>query len=65
MCMMMENLEYIEMHVYTIKALMKEPDFALFEDIKRETQAKVLQTQALMNPKLASTAAAAAASAPK
>ena len=37
MCMMMENLEHIEMCVYTIKALMKEPDFALFEDLKTST----------------------------
>ena len=34
MCQMMENLEHLEMSVYIIKALMKEPDFALFEDLK-------------------------------
>ena len=61
MCQMMENLEHLEMCVYTIKALMKEPDFALFEDLKSSTSAKVLETQAIMNPKLASASAPATA----
>ena len=49
----MENLEHLETSVFTIKALMKEPDFALFEDLKSQTLAKVTETQALMNPSLA------------
>ena len=60
MCQMMENLEHLEMCVYTIKALMKEPDFALFADLKTQTSAKVIETQAVMNPKLASAPATAA-----
>ena len=60
MCQMMENLEHIERCVYTIKALMKEPDHLIFEDLKSQTEAKVIETQAVMNPKLAAAPAEAA-----
>ena len=34
MCMLLENLEVLEQWVYQIKALLKEPDFHIFEDLK-------------------------------
>ena len=52
MAQLMENLEHVEMCVYMIKALMKEPDFALFDDVKKQTSEKVLRNQAKMNPRL-------------
>ena len=34
MCMLLENLEVLEQWIYQIKALLKEPDFHIFEDLK-------------------------------
>ena len=34
MCMLLDNLEALEQWIYQIKALLKEPDFHLFEDLK-------------------------------
>ena len=51
MCMMIENLELVEKSVYVLKALMKEPDFLIFADLKNQTVERVCESQAVMNPK--------------
>ena len=50
MSMMMENLEILEQWVYQVKAMLKEPDFSLFEDLKEQTLQNVLTEQLKMNP---------------
>lgn len=52
MCMMMENLEHLELSIYVVKALLKEPSFRAFEAVKAETLQKVKESQALMNPQM-------------
>jgi len=42
--MMTENLELLEKSLYQIKAMLKEPDFLLFEDVKAKTL-EVLRTE--------------------
>lgn len=42
MCMMLENLEACEQWLYQIKALLKEPDYFIFEDLKKSTMEEVL-----------------------
>ena len=37
LCMMMENLEAMEQSLYQIKAMLKEPDYLIFEDVKAQT----------------------------
>ena len=51
MCMMLDNLEICEQWLYQIKALLKEPDFHIFEDLKTQTLEQVLAEQLKMNPK--------------
>ena len=34
MCMLLDNLEALEQWIYQIKALLKEPDYHIFEDLK-------------------------------
>ena len=34
LCMMMENLEAMEQSLYQIKAMLKEPDYQIFDDVK-------------------------------
>ena len=37
MCMLLDNLETVEQWIYQIKAMLKEPDYHLFEDLKKTT----------------------------
>ena len=37
MCRMMDNLEQLEVSIYVLKAMLKEPDFRTFEDLKIQT----------------------------
>ena len=37
MCMLLDNLEALEQWIYMIKALLKEPDYHIFEDLKTQT----------------------------
>jgi len=49
--MMTENLELLEKTIYQIKALIKEPDFFSFEQVKARTCEQLRIQQAAMNPK--------------
>lgn len=53
--MMTENLEMLEKYLFQIKAMLKEPNFALFEDIKKKTLDNLRVEQAKMNPSRPST----------
>ena len=55
--MMTENLELLEKCLYQIKAMLKEPDFALFEDVKKQTLDRVRVEQERMNPARPNTSA--------
>ena len=44
MCMLLDNLEALEQWIYVIKALLKEPDYHIFEDLKTQTLQRVLET---------------------
>ena len=59
--MMTENLELLEKTLYQIKALLKEPDFTIFEDVKKQTIEKVRADQLSVNPARPNTAAMNAA----
>lgn len=37
MCMLLDNLEALEQWIYQIKALLKEPDYHIFGDLKAQT----------------------------
>ena len=50
MSMMLENLEVLEMWVYQIKAMLKEPDFHIFADLKSQIIEIVQAEQVKMNP---------------
>ena len=50
MCMMIDNLEEVERCIYVLKALMKEPDFLIFTDLKRQTIEQIQVTQRNMHP---------------
>ena len=45
MYLLLENLEVLEQWIYQIKALLKEPDFHIFEDLKSKTLEQVLIEQ--------------------
>ena len=51
MCMMIENLELLEKVIYQIKAMLKEPDFNLFKDVKDAAILRIRASQLEMNPK--------------
>jgi len=55
--MMTENLELLEKCLYQIKAMLKEPEFKIFEDVKTQTLERVRIEQEKMNPKRPNTAA--------
>lgn len=44
MCMLLDNLEALEQWIYQIKALLKEPDYHIFGDLKAQTLERVLET---------------------
>lgn len=48
--MLLDNLEALEQWVYQIKAMLKEPDYHIFEDLKKQTLDQVLTQQRLLNP---------------
>ena len=48
--MMTENLETLEKVLYQIKALLKEPDFLVFEETKMACQEQLREQQMHMNP---------------
>ena len=50
LAMMVENLELLEKNVYQLKAMLKEPDFLIFEDVKKEVLDKLRAEQEAMNP---------------
>ena len=43
--MTVENLEMIENKIYVLKALLKEPDFIVFEEVKAATAEQLRVTQ--------------------
>ena len=55
-CMFMDNLELIEKVVYTTKALLKEPDFSRFDEIKERVHSRVKAEQLKQNPERPDTA---------
>ena len=63
--MMIENLELMEKSLYQLKAMLKEPDFAMFEEVKKECLDKLRVEQMKMNPSRPDTAAMNAAIAKK
>ena len=48
--MMTENLEILEKIMYQLKALLKEPDFIIFEEVKAAELEKLRGHQGLTNP---------------
>lgn len=50
MCMLVDNLEIIEKVAFQIKAMLKEPEPDLFEDVKGEVLAKLKVTHEATNP---------------
>ena len=48
--MLNDNLELLEKTVYTIKALLKEPDFDKFEEVKESVHQRVKAEQLVHNP---------------
>jgi len=55
--MMTENLELLEKCLYQIKAMLKEPEYKIFEDTKKQTLERVRVEQEKMNPKRPNTGA--------
>ncbi len=55
--MMTENLELLEKTLYQIKALLKQPDFLMFEETKAKCLEKLRVEQEKMNPGRPNTAA--------
>lgn len=55
--MMTENLELLEKTLYQIKALLKQPDFLIFEETKSSCLEKLRIEQEKMNPGRPNTAA--------
>ena len=54
--MFVDNLELIEKVVYTTKALLKEPEFSRFDEIKEKVHARVKAEQLKQNPERPDTA---------
>ena len=50
--MMTENLESLERVLYQLKALLKEPDFLIFEEVKAQCLETLRAEQNKTNPKL-------------
>ena len=48
--MLVDNLELLEKTVYIIKALLKEPDFDKFEEVKEKIHQSVKADQLKFNP---------------
>ena len=48
--MMMENLEAMEQALYQVKAMLKEPDYQIFDDVKAQMLNTLKLEQAKMNP---------------
>ena len=59
--MMIENLELIEKCLYQLKAMLKEPDFLIFDEVKSTCLEKLRLEQSKMNPSRPNTAAMNAA----
>lgn len=49
--MLVNQLEFLELGVYTIKKMLKEPDFTLFDDIKQLVRGALKKTHLEFNPK--------------
>ena len=54
--MLVDNLELLEKTVYTVKALLKEPEFQHFDEVKEKVHAKVKAEQLKQNPERPDTA---------
>ena len=65
LAMMVENLELLEKYLYQIKAMLKEPNFAIFDEVKKTTLDKLRTEQSKMNPARPNTAQMNAAIAKK
>ena len=56
LAMMIENLELLEKVLYQIKAMLKEPNFLIFDQVKSQTLERIRVEQAKMNPSRPNTA---------
>lgn len=54
--MMLENLELLEKTLYQVKAMLKEPNHLVFEEVKTETMVRIRAEQAVINPNRPNTA---------
>jgi len=59
--MMIENLELLEKVLYQLKAMLKEPDFLIFDEVKTNCLETLRVEQTKMNPSRPNTAAMNAA----